>query len=366
MAMKYLLVLVTTAAGLTLCAEGRSEEAAPAQRKVIDKGLAWIAKGQHRDGHWEAPGGQYPTTMTSLSGMVLLMQGSTVRDGKYAEHIRKAADWVMDRAQPNGLIGNPHNPNEAARYMYGHGFGMLFLSQVYGEEEDNDRRQKLEGILTRAVQFTGKAQTDRGGWGYVSSADGAGFDEGSVTVTQVQSLRAARNAGIAVPKGVIQKAQDYLKKCTTERGGVIYSLAQAGRTGGFGPERTPLTAAAIACAFSAGQYDSPLVKKWIEFCRDRIGIAGTGGRGHDEYMHYYYAQALYFLGDNGYEKLFPGSPEGDRLTWSKYRKTMFDRLIQSQHVDGSWTGSYIGPVFTTDVYLTILQLDNGALPIYQR
>ena len=83
-------------------------------------------------------------------------------------------------------------------------------------------------------------------------------------------------------------------------------------------------------------------------------------------MHYYYAQALYFLGDNGYEKLFPGSPEGDRLTWSKYRKAMFDRLVHSQHVDGSWTGSYIGPVFTTDVYLTILQLDNGALPIYQR
>ncbi len=107
MAMKSLLMLLTTAAGLTLCSEGRPEEAAPAQRKVIDKGLAWIAKGQHRDGHWEAPGGQYPTTMTSLSGMVLLMQGSTVRDGKYAEHIRKAADWVMDRAQPNGLSRKP-------------------------------------------------------------------------------------------------------------------------------------------------------------------------------------------------------------------------------------------------------------------
>ena len=128
--MKCLLPFCIAAAGLALGSGGRTEEVGPEHRKVVDKGLAWVAKNQHRDGHWEAPGGQYPTTMTSMSGMVLLMQGSTVRDGKYAENIRKAADWVMDRAQQRGLIGNPNNPNEAARYMYGHGFGMLFLSQV--------------------------------------------------------------------------------------------------------------------------------------------------------------------------------------------------------------------------------------------
>src|SRR5207237_173733 len=84
----------------------------------------------------------------------------------------RAEDWLMERSQRNGLIGNPNNPTEAPRYMYGHGFGMLFLAQVYGEEEDGERRKKLEDILTRAVEFCGKAQTPRGGWGYVSSADG--------------------------------------------------------------------------------------------------------------------------------------------------------------------------------------------------
>ena len=60
----------------------------------------------------------------------------------------------MKRSQPNGLIGNPNNPTEASRYMYGHGFGLLFLACVYGEEEDGDRRKKLEKILTKAVEFT--------------------------------------------------------------------------------------------------------------------------------------------------------------------------------------------------------------------
>src|SRR5437899_1998226 len=213
-------------------------------RTVIEKGLAWVAQQQQRDGHWEASGGQYPTTMTSLAGMVLLMEGSTLRDGKYAANLRKAVDWLMERSQRNGLIGIPNNLTEAQRYMYGHGFAVLFLACVYGEEEDSERRKKLEDILTRGVEFIGKAQTVRGGWGYVSSADGNGFDEGSVTITQVQALRAARNAGIAVPKSIIDKAHEYLKQCTTESGGGIYSLANGGAFNSA--ERPPLTAAAIS------------------------------------------------------------------------------------------------------------------------
>ena len=45
---------------------------------------------------------------------------------------------------------------------------------------------------------------------------------------------------------------------------------------------------------------------------------------------------------------------------------MFDQILKSQSADGSWAGSYIGAHFTTCVYLTILQLDNGTLPIYAR
>ena len=71
--------------------------------------------------------------------------------------------------------------------------------------EDVERRKKLADVLARAVQYSAEAQTSRGGWGYVSAKDGNDFDEGSVSVTQVQALRAARNAGIVVPKQTIDK-----------------------------------------------------------------------------------------------------------------------------------------------------------------
>ena len=93
--------------------------------------------------------------------------------------------------------------------------------------------------------------------------------------------------------------------------------------------------------------------------------------GHDEYTHYYYAQVVYILGEDGYKKMFPDAKSDELLTWKKYRKAVFDEFKRSQSADGSWsadswTARMVGPVYVTACYLTILQLDKAALPIYQR
>jgi hypothetical protein len=341
----------------------RADEMSAEQRRAVQKGLEWLAKNQHKDGHWEAFGGQYPVTMTGISGMAMLMEGSTIREGKYKDNIRRAVDWLMAHSMPNGMLGNPNIPGEAGRYMYGHGFATLFLSSVVGEEEEGDRRRRLVDILERACKFSAQAQTSRGGWGYVSAREGGNFDEGSVTITQVQALRAARNAGIAVPQEAIKMAQKYLHDSTDSTGGVVYSLGNGVAAGGGRPA---LTAAAIACGFSFGDYQSPLIKKWFKFCQQHLQGLGGGRMGHDEYTHYYYSQAVYMLGEDGYARLFPDSKGGDRLTWSAYKKDNFESMIRSQSSDGSWSGGHVGPAFITPVYLSILQLDNAALPIYQR
>jgi hypothetical protein len=353
----------------------RADEIPEKYREAVRKGLEYLAKHQFKDGHWGANGDQYPVSMTALSGMALLMEGSTVREGKYAPQIRKAADWLMERSMRgnnrDGLIGNPEHPTEAGRYMYGHGFGTLFLASVYGDEEDAERRGKLKDILTRAVKYIGAAQSTQGGWFYTSKVEGHDQDEGSVTITQVQALRACRNAGIPVPKAIIKKAHDYLKNSTTPRGGVVYSLGRGGMRAPLGGERPALTAAAIACLFNAGEYKSELCKKWFKFCQTAIPINAVGGVriGHDEYTQYYYCQAIYILGDDGWEKMFGPTPKDQRITWSAYRQAMFDNLVRTQNGDGSWPsggGFSVGAVYSTAVYTTMMQLDKGTLPIYQR
>src|SRR5262245_18243547 len=105
-------------------------------QKCIDKGLEYLNKTQFKDGHFEGTGGQYPGALTALAGMAFLMEGSTLREGKYSDNVRRIVDYLLERTQRNGMIGNPNSVQEAQRYTYGHGFGLLFLASVYGEEED--------------------------------------------------------------------------------------------------------------------------------------------------------------------------------------------------------------------------------------
>lgn len=181
---------------------------------------------------------------------------------------------------------------QAYSYMFGHGYALLFLCCVYGEEDKIELRGKLNDILTRAVVFTGRAQSKYGGWSYTSAAHGGEGGDSSSTVVQMQSLRAARNAGIAVPKEIIDKGMAYLKQTTNSDGGVSYGWSSRGTS------RPPLTAAALASACSAAEYGSESVKKWIKFCQQTIPISDHPNTLNDEYTHYYLAQVMYNLGDD--------------------------------------------------------------------
>jgi hypothetical protein len=333
--------------------------------KAVERGCEYLRKQQNADGSWST-NGAYPTVMTAMGGLALLMEGSTPKEGRYSDELKKAVDWFLTRSQDNGLLGNPQNPTEGSRYIYGHGFGMLFLACVYGEEEDPARRKKLEALLKKAVEFSGKAQTQHGGWGYVSSRDGGGFDEGSTTITQLQGLRACRNAGIVVPKAIIDKAVKYLKDCTTTRGGLVYNYS--GPNPPAGGECQAITAAACACAFSSGNYDDKHAKMWIKYCKEVIYLKGRVN-GHDEYQNYYFSQVIYVLGDDRYQKLFPDERKENGILWSDYKKSMFDHFLRTQGADGGWQaggGWGVGPIFATGTALMILQLEKNLIPFYHR
>jgi hypothetical protein len=339
------LALAATVVMTALASSARADGKDPRVQKLVARGLDWVASTQSRLGHWSANDGRYPTAMTALAGVALLAEGSTTTQGKYSKNIRMAVDYLLSRSRANGLIGDPGRDD---RYTYGHGYSMLFLSQVLGEEEDDSRRKELVDVLTRAVVFTGQAQTAAGGWGYVSAKDGSDFDEGSTTITQVQGLRGCRNAGIPVPKEIIDKAVAYIRKCTNlADGGVQYSSK-----GGGG--RPAISAAAIACLFNAGDYDSEYVPKLLDYCRRNLADISNQGFGHWHYAHYYYAQVRY--------------REGGK-EWESYRDKVYSKLSSEATENGKfvvWNQGYIGPIYTTAINLTILQLENGALPIYQR
>ncbi|MCO6459684.1 MAG: terpene cyclase/mutase family protein [Pirellulaceae bacterium] len=312
----------------------------PQWEESIKKGLDWTARTQSTLGHWTA--GNYPTAMTALAGTALICSGSTTTQGPYAKNIRRAVDYLTTKSRANGLIGDPLTDN---RYTYGHGFSMLFLSQVLGEEEDEERRDELIDVLNRAVDFSGKAQTKSGGWGYVSAKDGNDFDEGSTTITQVQGLRGCRNAGIPVAAEVIEKAKEYIYICKNPDGGISYSSRNRGSS------RPAITAAALATLYNAGDYDSNHVPPMLEYSKKNLhNLSSAQSFGHWHYTYLYYSQVVYRQGAK---------------EWEPYRDKLYKRIVGEQTADGSWTGN-IGPIYVTACSLIMLQLDKAFLPIYQR
>ncbi len=167
--------------------------------------------------------------------------------------------------------------------------------------------------------------------------------------------------------GETAPAISYLEACTTRQGGVIYSYSAANGDPTPGLARAPITAAAVCCSFGAGQYKTELAKTWIKYCKDRIRFEEEIHLKSD-YQNYYYSQLLYVLGNDRYGEMFPNDDKKTWLTWTKYKTAMFPYLIESQDkTSGAWkSDGSIGQVFTTAVNLTILQLEKGLLPIYQR
>lgn len=309
-------------------------------RPTVDSGLKWLASQQGRSGAWAHP--NYITAVSSLAGVALICSGSTTTQGPYAREIRGCVDFLISKSRKNGLIGDPRRDN---RYTYGHGFAMLFLSQVLGEEEDIDRRQELIEILENAVSFSVNAQTKAGGWGYVSAKEDD-FDEGSTTITQVQGLRGCRNAGIVVPREAIEKAKQYIYDCQNKDGGISYNSTSA-----RGASRPAITAAALAALYNAGDYESKHVPKMWNYCRRRMHTLENDELfGHWHYAYLYYTQVVYRQGEQ---------------QWKPYRDKINNRLVKEQRANGSWRESNVNDAYGTAINLIILQMDYGYLPIYQ-
>ena len=142
-------------------------------------------------------------------------------------------------------------------------------------------------MLVKAVALTGRAQSTDGGWIYRPDTGG---DEGSVTITQVQALRAAA-----------MRASPFPRKSSTACHEIPGGFAEHRRRDSV---RAPAAGALPASQspprrFCAGTTPASMTTPGR---RRRLPIAGRISRpgilsgGHDYYAHLYWSQALvYFI-----------------------------------------------------------------------
>lgn len=222
--------------------------------------------------------------------------------------------------------------------MYGHGFATLFLAECYGMARRADLRDKLG----KAVKLIVNTQNKEGGWRYQPQRRDADI---SVTVAQVMALRAARNAGIFVPRDTIDASTDYVKRCQNDDGGFKYMLSAGGDS------QFPRSAAGVVALYSAGIYDGPEIEKGLAYLMRFLPRAGNVGReGHYFYGQYYGVQAMWHAGGK---------------YWKRWYPAVRDALVARQADDGSWADP-ICTEYGTSMALIVLETPNNLLPILQR
>ena len=195
--------------------EGAAEMITPQTERAIKSGLSWLSQQQNADGSFGSVTYRGNIAVTSLSGLAFMAAGSSPGRGPYGAQVDKALAYVMENTSPAGFIAvaasTTHGP------MYSHGFGTLFLAEAYGMTHRPAIREKLQ----KAVQLIVDSQNNEGGWRYQPIRRDADL---SVTICQINALRAARNAGIFVPKETVDNCIKYVKLSQNPDGGFRYML----------------------------------------------------------------------------------------------------------------------------------------------
>lgn len=302
---------------------------------AIDRGLRWLVKRQNADGSLKSSTYNRNTAVISLIGIAYLASGSTPGRGPYGEAINRCVDFVLQSSDEKGMLSVKESTSHGP--MYDHGFATLFLAETYGMSPEPELRLKL----SRAVELIVQSQHREGGWRYEPRPVEADV---SVTVCQIMALRAAKNAGIAIPKETVERCTNYVKRCQNADGGFMYRS-----TGG--PSRYPRSAAGIVALFSAGIYEGNEVKRGLDYIEANSPPDDETERdSYALYGHYYAAQAMWHVGGQRWQKWF-----------TKTQKS----LLAQQAKDGSWP-DLVSYEYGTAMACIVLQTPNGLVPIFQR
>lgn len=307
-------------------------------RKSVARGLEYLAARQQADGSFGASGYQGNVAVTSLSAMAMMASGSTPDRGPFGRVVAKFVDYALASSQQSGFINGvtvSHGP------MYDHGFATLLLAEAHGMSRRRDLREKL----SKAVQIIVESQNRQGGWRYQPVRAEADV---SVTSCQMMALRAAKNAGLFVPKETIQRAVDYLRRCQNADGGFTYMLDG-------GESVFPRSAAAVVSLFNAGleknPNETPEIRRGLEYLAPYKPQRGARVRySHYYYGHYYAVQAMWHAG----ERYF-----GD------WYAALRDDLVDRQTAAGSWEDAF-GQEYATAMATLALQMPKNSLPIFER
>lgn len=329
---------------------------------ALERALDWLDEQQRAspDGALCVDGQKRPPLAgTALAALAYLAAGSTPGRGPHGPSVERAIDYLVAQADLEAAsesFGYVHARADQHSKMHGHGYATLALAEAWCVARSNPRGPRLEQALRAAVGLIERTQGANGGWYYEPRVDPS--DEGSTTICMIQALRAARDAGLHVDAGVVQRAESYVLKTQDEDGVFRYQLGS--------PDKTlALTAAAMATLNMTGQYEGRALERGLDALRRGLIVRREGGRPAYEQRREQRAMPICAY----YERLYIAQALWQQRDLRWFDEWMRDEralLLAAQRADGAWEDPEYGSCYATAVNALVLALPLGYLPIFQR
>ena len=312
----------------------------------INLALQYLSQRQRPDGSFSGNMGQ--STGIVASGVLAWMcAGNLPGEGPYGKQVAKSIDYLLSSAQPSGLL---YRGREEQHVMYHHGLASMCLAEAWGHTRD----KRIHDKLKNAIELIIRTQNEKGGWRYMPKVSD---DDLSATVMQLLALRAAKDAGVAVPRETIERAVAYVESCRTPKddqglAGFAYQP--------HGGKKWSTTAAGLMSLMLAGNYKASSLKDGLDYLM--MAREKKEDKEWFVYGHYYGAQAMYQAGSQG---------EKFRQYWVKWYPDISTQIIKSQLASGGERGAYSVDkreygVWNSAMCVLILGIPYRYLPIYQR
>jgi hypothetical protein len=346
---------------------------------AVQRGLAFLAKQQlPATGAValgaDANGERAHVAVTALAALAWMSGGSTPNRGPHQTNVTRAIEYLLACTEREGdeHPGYVHDRLDSISRMHGQGLAAMALAEAYTQSPEVTLGRRIAETLALCVQRIEGSQGAEGGWYYDPFRTAA--HEGSVTVSLVQALRAARNAGILVDADVIARAVKYLERSQAKERGPDGSLPRD--FGGFRyslvdhETSVALTAAGLSTLHATGVYDGAVVRDgydyiWRKLAAREVDLARGDTSAHPAfpfYERFYLSQALW--------------QNPDRAVFQRWAAEEFPRLVAAQRADGSWEdvrhsargriiGRY-GASYATATNCLVLSLPESQLPIFAR
>jgi hypothetical protein len=341
----------------------------PQTEEAIERGLEFLARYQREDGSWrledfgEAPRLRSDTAATALALLSFQGAGYSHEQFKYQQTCRKAITWLQSQQQPNGdLYRRMDEASDKNAWLYSHAIASLALCEAYGMTQDESIRDAAQ----RSVNFLIESQDpNAGGWRY---APRIGSDT-SVTGWAMMALKSAELAGLQVPGKVYEGINRWLsgaEASVRERHLYRYNWQANTPETMHGRIPTPvMTSVGLLMRFYLGwRRTTPDMQRGSDWLLEQPPDLGTiESPQRDTYYWYYASQVMFHMG-------------GTR--WRQWYSTLYPILIQSQEVEGPYTGSwdpagpipdawgpYAGRLYVTTMNLLSLEVTYRHLPIYE-